>query len=82
MYVTCDKCGLWYNDATRWTICPHNPLEAGPDSKDFCFKHDFYGPCPVCYPEIPHNQVHPITQTLVKDKDAKSNEQNDRPAGA
>jgi hypothetical protein len=26
MDVYCEKCGRWYDDAARWTICPHNNL--------------------------------------------------------
>lgn len=26
MIVGCPKCGLRYDDARSWTICPHNPL--------------------------------------------------------
>ena len=24
MNVQCDKCHKWYNDAARWTYCPHD----------------------------------------------------------
>lgn len=27
MRVLCDKCNVWYDDAARWTLCPH-PLLA------------------------------------------------------
>ena len=37
MIVTCDKCERQYDDACRWTICPHGPLG---------FAHDDY--CPNC----------------------------------
>jgi hypothetical protein len=30
MFVTCETCGARYNDATRWTICPHRRLEEPP----------------------------------------------------
>lgn len=32
MYVTCEKCGRFYDDAERWTICPHRSLDTTPDA--------------------------------------------------
>ena len=47
MYVKCEKCGRTYDDAARWTICPHGPLGAAYD--DYCPKCDivgaWQGPC-------------------------------------
>ena len=51
MIVKCKDCGKIYDDAVKWTICPHNLLEAGVDGKGYCKKHDFYTPCPVCVRE-------------------------------
>lgn len=43
MYVTCQPlfetdrrpvCGRVYDDARRWTICPHPPLDQAPPSKE------------------------------------------------
>lgn len=48
MLIKCETCGAWYDDVNRWTICPHNPLEAGANREDFCFRHDMFGPCPIC----------------------------------
>lgn len=47
MLVTCPKCNFFYDDAKRWTVCPHNLLEAGPDSprgtnQGYCADHDLY----------------------------------------
>lgn len=28
MIVECQDCGAAFNDTHRWTICPHNILEA------------------------------------------------------
>jgi hypothetical protein len=30
MRVTCQKCGLNYNDIYRWTDCPHDTFPASP----------------------------------------------------
>ena len=32
MFVTCAKCDTSYDDAQRWTICPHNRLDVAPDA--------------------------------------------------
>jgi hypothetical protein len=37
MTIKCNLCGRFYDDACRWTICPHGPLG---------FPHDDY--CPRC----------------------------------
>lgn len=44
MIVTCDKCDRTYDDATCWTICPHNPLYRGP-ADVLCKEHDLFN-CP------------------------------------
>lgn len=62
MYGRCDKCGRVYDDATRWTICPHSPL--GYPVDDLCPRCDtlksVHGPCPhqlakekECTPQSP-----------------------------
>ncbi len=50
MFVTCGKCKCSYDDEHRWTICPHNLLEAGPKTPyyncgngGYCAGHDLYG---------------------------------------
>ena len=51
MIVTCQKCNLPYDDAYRWTICPHAPLEASaPDGGNYCMKHDLFY-CFICKEE-------------------------------
>jgi len=47
MIVTCPDCWNRYDDEYRWTICPHNPLEAGPD-RGYCRRHDLFEPCACC----------------------------------
>lgn len=47
MIVTCEQCGRRFDDEHRWTICPHNPLEAGHDS-GYCRRHDLFTPCACC----------------------------------
>lgn len=44
MIVECSQCGWHYDDAKRWTICPHNLLEYSP-STPYCHEHDLYN-CP------------------------------------
>jgi hypothetical protein len=46
MDVYCEKCGRWYDDAARWTICPHNNL-AVKATTPYCAQHDLYE-CPIC----------------------------------
>ena len=47
MYVQCDKCSRVYDDAARWTTCPHPPLGFAAD--DLCPRCDtlksVHGPC-------------------------------------
>ena len=47
MHVICDRCMIGYDDAVRWTICPHSPL--GSPVGDLCPKCDtlktIHGPC-------------------------------------
>lgn len=38
MIVQCSVCGRRYQDVSRWTICPHGPLDAAVD--DYCTMHD------------------------------------------
>lgn len=38
MVVRCPDCRRVYDDAERWTLCPHGPLWAGPD--EYCPRHD------------------------------------------
>jgi predicted nucleic acid-binding Zn-ribbon protein len=44
--VRCTKCGTVYDDAARWTLCPHGPLGGG---NRYCATHDL-DPCPFCDP--------------------------------
>lgn len=51
MTVKCDKCGRVYDDAQRWTICPHTPLGTPVQPYDhetnlmgYCFDCDQIGP--------------------------------------
>lgn len=53
MRQTCDHCGRRYDDEYHWTLCPHNPLEAGPEPGDYCRRHDLFGPCPLCAKQQP-----------------------------
>lgn len=46
MNVHCEKCSTVYDDATRWTICPHGPLGG---SNRYCRIHDL-DPCTFCDP--------------------------------
>lgn len=57
MRVDCPKCGHRYDDAQRWTICPHNRLEASPDGDGrgvlgggYCEEHDLFN-CPNHAPD-------------------------------
>lgn len=47
MMQFCEKCKRFYDDAQRWTICPHSPL--GRPVNDLCPKCDtlrsVHGPC-------------------------------------
>ena len=47
MHVECQDCNRIYDDATRWTICPHSPL--GMPINDLCPVCDtlqsIHGPC-------------------------------------
>ena len=45
MIVTCEKCQLFYDDASCWTICPHNPLDRRHDDV-LCREHDLFN-CPL-----------------------------------
>lgn len=48
MVVTCEQCLYRYDDEFQWTICPHNPLECGPEAGAYCKRHDFFAPCRIC----------------------------------
>lgn len=48
-YVQCPTCDRVYDDAQRWTICPHNRLEASPEGdgrgehgSGYCEEHDLF----------------------------------------
>lgn len=34
MVVRCERCGRFYDDARRWTICPHRPLDEAPTDSE------------------------------------------------
>ena len=51
MIVRCDSCGRRYDDASRWTICPHNSLNVAHDAV-LCRRHDLYN-CYLCEPGVP-----------------------------
>ena len=57
MVVVCRDCGTVYDDAARWTICPHGPLGQPPAS--YCPKHDL-APCPLCDPTAVNPLVRPL----------------------
>lgn len=63
MIQICEMCGKRYDDEFQWTLCPHNPLEAGPKPEDYCKRHDFFGPCPVCR----KNEVHHVAVSAPTD---------------
>lgn len=51
MRQICDTCGRRYDDERQWTICPHNPIEAGVNS-GYCRRHDILGStCYICEAE-------------------------------
>lgn len=59
MYVICEKCNGYYDDEVRWTICPHNRLEASHDTPryncgnvGYCEGHDLFN----CQFEKPKEQ--------------------------
>lgn len=41
MLVRYQECGRCYDDASAWTICPHNPLYRGADAR-VCKRHDLF----------------------------------------
>lgn len=41
MIVRCEKCGTNYDDASRWTVCPHNSLDVSPVAV-YCRRCDLY----------------------------------------
>lgn len=45
--ATCPYCQFTYDDLYKWTICPHNILEASPDAprgtnRGYCQEHDLF----------------------------------------
>lgn len=58
MVVLCEKCGIYYDDESRWTICPHGPLWAG--VKAYCRKHDLVN-CFIC-----EEQMHPSVEAVLQ----------------
>lgn len=63
MIVECARCNRRYDDAERWTICPHNPLEYSASAL-YCSYHDAFN-CPH-----PHNALHipPEIRNAVRDR--------------
>jgi len=59
MNVRCEKCGRVYDDAIRWTICPHNPLER-PWNDPYCREHDLFH-CTL------EHTIQPVTSALTAD---------------
>jgi hypothetical protein len=56
MRVECTKCMSIFDDAHRWTICPHRLLEAASDAPrgtntGYCTEHDLYG-CKFSHEEM------------------------------
>lgn len=49
MIVQCPTCRSRYDDADRWTICPHGPLWA--PSGAYCMLHDLVN-CTICVPIV------------------------------
>lgn len=50
MIVTCEKCGLRYDDVNWSTVCPHNGVDG------VCRKHDLYN-CPFHESRASRNDV-------------------------
>lgn len=49
MRITCEHCGMRYDDAVYWTICPHMPLGSShrafhqtENPHGFCREHDLF----------------------------------------
>lgn len=58
MLVDCPNCQKRYDDEVRWTICPHNRLEASPHDDGrgahgmgYCEEHDLFN-CPNHAPPL------------------------------
>lgn len=49
--VRCPECGNIFNDATCWTVCPHNSLKA-PQDLPYCRRHNLYN-CKLCPTVLP-----------------------------
>jgi len=59
MWLKCEKCGRLYDDAEKWTICPHHLLGTNlRTGAGYCKRHDLYEPCPVC--ELEKDSGHTI----------------------
>jgi len=64
MMIKCNLCGRIYDDATRWTICPHGPLWAGPN--DYCPRHDLVN-CFICKEtQVNQGSRHPAVEHVLK----------------
>jgi hypothetical protein len=71
MRVQCRECQRLYDDAQRWTICPHNRLEASPEGDGrgehglgYCEEHDLFN-CPNHGPKAaPANEVKRASRAL------------------
>lgn len=46
MNKRCPLCRSTYDDATCWTLCPHNPLDVDP-AAPYCRTHDLFN-CYLC----------------------------------
>ena len=58
MLTQCKQCKRLYDDAHKWTICPHRPIGADPiTGKGYCSRHDFFTPCSVCDVEKDHDHT-------------------------
>ncbi len=65
MIVTCETCGLRYDDESRWTICPHNSLSVAHNTP-YCRRHDLYN-CPLCKPAL--EEMPPVAEVAEEIRD-------------
>lgn len=70
MRVVCGLCNKTYDDEVRWTLCPHNRLEASPtgdgrgwDGRGYCEEHDLFN-CPNHPPPPPPPLAAPRSEGL------------------
>lgn len=74
MIVTCEKCGHRYDDAKKWTICPHNELGTPARSIEDVLVHEareiltererWHSACPEAYPEeAVYDDTHALMRT-------------------